>query len=260
MNKDNKRERQLAAFGRLLDVVETIREKCPWDSVQTFQSLRPNTIEEAMELAEALLSGDAAHIRTELGDVLMHVLLYALIAEGEGSFDLADVCDTLRDKLVFRHPRIFGGGEAGDTWEVIKMREKGGNKTVLGGVPATLPSLIKAERIQEKAANVGFDWPDRRGVWDKVKEETGEVEREMLEGHEVEREKEFGDLIFAVVNAARLYGVRADNALERTNRKFVARFNHIESRAKEQGRSVNELSLQEMDELWDEAKKQKLGE
>lgn len=267
-NSENsdKRTRQLAAFSRLLDVVETIRAKCPWDSVQTYQSLRPNTIEEVMELAEALLDAEEEKVRTELGDVLLHVLLYALIADGNGAFDLADVCNTLRDKLVFRHPHIFGNAGARnaqqvkDNWELLKMREKHGNKTVLGGVPRTLPSLIKAERIQEKAANVGFDWPDRRDVWAKVREEADEVEREMADGHEADREKEFGDLLFAVVNAARLYGVRADNALERTNRKFIGRFNYIESQAKTQGRAVNELTLAEMDALWDEAKKQKLGE
>ena len=267
-NSENsdKRTRQLAAFSQLLDVVETIRAKCPWDSVQTYQSLRRNTIEEVMELAEALLDAEEEKVRTELGDVLLHVLLYALIADGNGAFDLADVCNTLRDTLVFRHPHIFGNAgernaqQVKDNWELLKMREKHGNKMVLGGVPRTLPSLIKAERIQEKAANVGFDWPDRRDVWAKVREEADEVEREMADGHEADREKEFGDLLFAVVNAARLYGVRADNALERTNRKFIGRFNYIESQAKTQGRAVNELTLAEMDALWDEAKKQKLGE
>ncbi len=262
----NNRQRQLEAFGRLLDVVDTLRDRCPWDSVQTNESLRPNTIEEVMELTQALFDGHLAEIKKELGDVLLHVLLYARMADEKGQFDVADVCDTLREKLIFRHPHIYGGEQAGsaqavaDNWELIKMRERDGNKTVLGGVPRTLPSLIKAERIQEKASKVGFDWKCRDDVWQKVHEEIAEVEQELVEGHEVDREKEFGDLLFAVVNAARLYGVRPDNALERTNRKFMGRFNYIERQAREQGRRVNELSLAEMDALWDEAKARHLGE
>ena len=254
------REEKLAAFSRYLDVLDTLREKCPWDRAQTNESLRPNTIEETMELAEAIIADDHEAIRKELGDVLLHVLFYAKIGEEKGEFDIADVCNSACDKLIFRHPHVYGNDHADtaqevlDHWELIKMKEKGGNKTVLSGVPATLPSLIKAERVQEKAANVGFDWEHREDVWQKVKEEVSEVESELAEGHEVDREKEFGDLLFAIVNAARLYGVRPDNALERTNRKFIFRFNHIERRAKEMGLNLKDMTLAQMDALWDEAK------
>ncbi len=266
MERKNSRQQKLEAFGKLLDVIDTLREKCPWDSVQTNESMRPNTIEEAMELAEALMGNDNNTIKKELGDVLLHVLLYARIGEETGAYDIAEVCDALRQKLIFRHPHIYGNDKVDgvkellEHWEAIKMKEKGGNKTVLGGVPATLPSLIKAERVQEKAANVGFDWQNKEDVWEKVKEELGELERELKAGNETNIEKEFGDLFFSIVNAARLYGVRPDNALEKTNLKFIARFNHVEARAKEQGKLLNEMTLAEMDELWDEAKHLKLGE
>ncbi|MBR5638888.1 MAG: nucleoside triphosphate pyrophosphohydrolase [Muribaculaceae bacterium] len=262
----NSREQKLEAFGALLDVIDNLREKCPWDSVQTNESMRPNTIEEAMELAEALLGDDNATIKKELGDVLLHVLLYSRIGEETGAYDIAEVCNSLRQKLIYRHPHIYGNDKVSgvkellEHWEVIKMKEKDGNKTILGGVPSTLPSLIKAERVQEKAANVGFDWEKKEDVWDKVKEELAEVETEMKAGNEANIEKEFGDLFFALVNAARLYGVRPDNALEKTNLKFIARFNHVEKRAKEQGKRLNEMTLAEMDKLWDEAKQLKLGE
>ena len=247
MTKHSKEEK-LKAFSQLLDVVDTLREQCPWDSAQTNESIRPNTIEETMELAEALIAGEPDNIRKELGDVLLHILFYARFGEEKSQFDIADVCDSLREKLIFRHPHIYGDHSAADAsqvreqWEVIKMKEKGGNKTILGGVPTTLPSLIKAERVQEKAANVGFDWDKPEDVWQKV------------------REKEFGDLFFSLVNAARLYGVRPDNALEKTNRKFIGRFNYIEQKAKQQGKRLNEMTLAEMDQLWDEAKKQHMGE
>ena len=266
MTSKNSREQKLKAFGELLDVIDNLREKCPWDSVQTNESMRPNTIEEAMELAEALLGDDNDTIKKELGDVLLHVLLYARIGEEKGAYDIAEVCDTLRHKLIYRHPHIYGNDKVSgvkellEHWEVIKMKEKGGNKTILGGVPTTLPSLIKAERVQEKAANVGFDCEKREDVWDKVKEEVAEVEAELKAGNEVNTEKEFGDLFFALVNAARLYGVRPDNALEKTNLKFIARFNYVEAKAKEQGKHLNEMTLAQMDELWDEAKLLKLGE
>ena len=266
MKPRNNREQKLEAFGKLLDVIDTLREKCPWDSVQTNESMRPNTIEEAMELAEALLGNNNDIIKKELGDVLLHVLLYARIGEETGAYDIAEVCDALRNKLIYRHPHIYGTDKVSDVkellehWEVIKMKEKGGNKTILGGVPTTLPSLIKAERVQEKAANVGFDWENKEDVWDKVKEELAEVETEMKAGNEINIEKEFGDLFFSLVNAARLYNVRPDNALEKTNLKFIARFNHVEARAKEQGKLLNEMTLEQMDELWNEAKDLKLGE
>ena len=259
---NNTKEEKLKAFERLLDVMDTLRAKCPWDREQTNESLRENTIEETMELSEAILNDAPAEIRKELGDVLLHIVFYAKIGDEKGQFDIADVCNSLCDKLIFRHPHVYGEQVAKDAaevlqnWELIKTREKDGNKTVLSGVPKTLPSLIKAERIQEKAANVGFDWEQREDVWDKVKEELAEVEAEIRRGDQVDEEKEFGDLLFSIVNAARLYGVRPDNALERTNRKFIARFNYIEARAKEQGRHLREMTLQEMDALWDEAKAQ----
>lgn len=262
----NNREQKLEAFGKLLDVVDNLREKCPWDSIQTNESMRPNTIEEAMELADALLEGEPDKIKKELGDVLLHVLLYAKIGEEKNHYDVASVCDALREKLIFRHPHIYGNDKVSgveellEHWEVIKMKEKGGNKTILSGVPPTLPSLIKAERVQEKAANVGFDWENKEDVWEKVKEEILEVEQEIKNGNATNVEKEFGDLFFSLVNAARLYGVRPDNALEKTNRKFIARFNYVESQAKAQGKRLNEMTLQQMDELWDEAKRKKLGE
>lgn len=263
---NNSREKKLEAFGRLLDILDELRVKCPWDRKQTNESLRPNTIEETMELADAIMGEDTEKIRKELGDVLLHIVFYAKIGDEKGQFDIADVCDALCEKLIYRHPHVFGDEKA-DTaaqvlknWELIKMSEKDGNKMVLSGVPRSLPSLIKAERVQEKAANVGFDWQKREDVWDKVKEELAEVEAELRGNDEADREKEFGDLFFSLVNAARLYGVRPDNALERTNRKFIARFNYIEEKAKELGRHINELTLAEMDELWNEAKRLKLGE
>lgn len=254
-------EEKLAAFGKLLDVLDTLRVRCPWDAKQTNESLRPNTVEEVFELVDALASDDAENIKKELGDVLLHVAFYSKIASEQGRFDIADVCTALTDKLIFRHPHIYGDVQAdsadkvAQNWEQIKLREKGGNKTVLAGVPSALPALIKANRIQEKAANVGFDWEDRSQVWDKVKEEAGEVEQEIASGNADALEAEFGDLMFAVVNAARLYGVNPENALERTNRKFISRFNHLERRAKELGRSLKDMTLEEMDELWNEAKK-----
>lgn len=263
---NNDKNAKLKAFGELLDVLDILREKCPWDSVQTNESLRPNTIEETMELAEAIIEKDNLKIKKELGDVLLHVLFYAVIGNEGDHFDIADVCNSLKEKLIFRHPHIFGDGEAKtaqdvkDNWEIIKMKEKDGNKSVLSGVPSTLPSMIKAERIQEKAANVGFDWDKREDVWDKVKEEINEVEEEIKSSNQSKTEKEFGDLFFALINAARLYGVRPDNALEKTNKKFIARFNHIEKRAAEENMKLNEMSLAQMDKFWDEAKAQKLGE
>lgn len=254
-------EEKLAAFGKLLDVLDTLRVRCPWDAKQTNESLRPNTVEEVFELVDALITDDAENIKKELGDVLLHVAFYSKIASEQGRFDIADVCTALTDKLIFRHPHIYGDVQAdsadkvAQNWEQIKLREKGGNKTVLAGVPSALPALIKANRIQEKAANVGFDWEDRSQVWDKVKEEAGEVEQEIASGNADALEAEFGDLMFAVVNAARLYGVNPETALERTNRKFISRFNHLERRAKELGRSLKDMTLEEMDELWNEAKK-----
>ena len=256
----NNKEAKLKAFGELLDVLDILRIQCPWDAKQTNESLRPNTIEETMELCDALIKNNVSEIKKELGDVLLHILFYAKIADEKQQFDIADVCDALRNKLIFRHPHIFGDTKVDNAeqvlqnWEALKLKEKGGNKTVLSGVPKSLPSVIKAERIQEKSANVGFDWDKPEDVWDKVKEEIAEVETELKAGNRDNMEKEFGDLLFSVINATRLYGVRADNALELTNNKFITRFNHIEQRALDMGKKINELSLAEMDALWNEAK------
>ncbi len=253
-------EEKMASFGRMLEVLDTLREKCPWDAKQTNESLRPNTIEEVYELAQALITDDVPNIRKELGDVLLHVAFYSKIASEQGRFDIADVCDSLTEKLKFRHPHIYGNvkaesaDEVAKNWEQIKLKEKGGNKTVLEGVPEALPALIKADRIQEKAANVGFDWEKKEEVWDKVREELREVEEEIGKNDSDRIEAEFGDLLFAVVNAARLYGVNPENALERTNRKFIRRFNHIEKRAKEENRNLRDMTLSEMDRFWNEAK------
>ena len=254
------RQEKIEALGRVIDTLDILRVKCPWDAKQTNESLRPNTIEEVYELCDALIKEDDANIRKELGDVLLHVLFYAKIGEEKQQFDIADVCDALNSKLIFRHPHVFGTTEVSGTddvlrnWEELKLKEKGGNKTVLSGVPVALPAMIKAERITEKAANVGFDWEKREDVWDKVKEEIAEFAEAAAGMDKDEMESEMGDVLFAVVNAARLYGINSENALERTNAKFIRRFNHIESRAKEMGKSLRDMTLAEMDELWNEAK------
>ena len=251
----------MASFGRFLDVLDELREKCPWDRKQTNQSLRPNTIEECFELCDALIADDTQNICKELGDVLLHVAFYAKIASEKQQFDMKDVCDRLCDKLIYRHPHVFGdavaetAGEVCKNWEQLKMTEKDGNKTILSGVPASMPSLIKAYRMQEKAANVGFDWDKREEVWNKVREEIAEVEAEMKSGNKADCEKEFGDLIFSLVNAARLYDINPDNALEMTNAKFRRRFNYVEEQTLKQGRSLKDMSLADMDSLWNEAKK-----
>ena len=215
---------------------------------------------EVYELADALIKSDDMAIRKELGDVLLHVLFYAKIGEESGSFDIADVADALNEKLIFRHPHVFGDTEADtaqkvkENWEDLKLKEKGGNKTVLAGVPDALPAMIKAARIQEKAANVGFDWEERRQVWDKVREEAGELGREIDRMDSDRMEEEMGDLLFSLINASRLYDINPENALEKTNRKFIRRFNYVERRAAESGRNIRSLTLAEMDELWNEAK------
>lgn len=254
------KEQKLEAFGEMLDVLDTLREKCPWDAKQTNESLRPNSVEEMFELADALIRDDIQDIKKELGDVLLHVLFYSKIADEQQRFDIADVCDSLRKKLIFRHPHVYGTTQIDGTddvlknWEELKLKEKGGNKTVLSGVPSTLPSLIKAFRVQEKTANVGFDWDSPKDVWNKVKEEIAEVESEIDKGNTTDIEKEFGDLLFSIVNVARKYGVNPDNALERTNQKFISRFNYVETKSQEQGKRLKEMTLNEMDILWDEAK------
>lgn len=244
-----------------MDVMDDLREKCPWDRKQTNESLRPNTIEEVFELCDALIREDNHEICKELGDVLLHVVFYAKIASEKEEFDIADVCNKLCDKLIFRHPHVYGeakaqsAGEVKVIWEQVKQKEKDGNKTVLSGVPDALPSLIKAYRIQDKARGVGFDWEDRADVWDKVHEEINELRAE-LDKDDIQRStEEFGDFLFSLVNAARLYHINPDNALEKTNRKFIKRFNYVEAAAKASGRSLSELSLSEMDKLWNQAKK-----
>ena len=257
------REEQLAAFSRLLDIMDTLREKCPWDKKQTFDSLRQNTIEETYELATAISRHDMTEISKELGDVLLHVIFYAKMGSETGDFDIADVCNRISDKLIFRHPHVYGEAaaqnaeEVSHLWEQVKLKEKGGNKTVLGGIPDSLPSLVKAYRIQDKVANVGFDWKQKEDVWDKVKEEIGEFEEELKaegEGREANVEGEFGDLLFSLINVARLYKIKPDNALEQTNLKFIRRFNYIEAKAKEQNKNLQDMSLEEMETLWQDAK------
>ena len=254
------REEQLKAFGRLLDIMDDLREKCPWDRKQTFDSLRQNTIEETFELATAISRHDMTEISKELGDVLLHVVFYAKMGSETGEFDIADVCNRISDKLIFRHPHVYGEAAAANAeevshlWEQVKLKEKGGNKTVLGGIPESLPSLVKAYRIQDKVANVGFDWEKKEDVWAKVHEELNELEAELRKDEGGNKDAEFGDLLFAMINAARLYKIKPDNALEQTNLKFIRRFNYIEQKAKEQGKELKDMSLDEMEALWQEAK------
>lgn len=305
--KGHTKEEKLAAFSRLLDVQDRLRLQCPWDKKQTFESLRPNTIEETFELCDALMKRDYKDIKKELGDVLEHVMFYSIIGREDGEFDICDVCNQEADKLMFRHPFInwkeegnwtvsnpdmyindegqvvykksdAGNGEAGTasseetlalgaskpktatsvekTWELIKQQEKDGNERVLSGVPNSLPSLIKAYRIQDKARNVGFDWKEKEDVWDKVQEELEELKVELAKGDKENSTRELGDFIFSVINAARLYKLNPDNALEKTNQKFIRRFNYVEDHSLKQGKNLKDMSLEEMDKLWDEAKLQ----
>ena len=305
--KGHTKEEKLAAFSRLLDVQDRLRLQCPWDKKQTFESLRPNTIEETFELCDALMKRDYKDIKKELGDVLEHVMFYSIIGREDGEFDICDVCNQEADKLMFRHPFInwkeegnwtvsnpdmfindegqvvykesdAGDGEAGTasseetlalgaskpktatsvekTWEQIKQQEKDGNERVLSGVPNSLPSLIKAYRIQDKARNVGFDWKEKEDVWDKVQEELEELKVELAKGDKENSTQELGDFIFSVINAARLYKLNPDNALEKTNQKFIRRFNYVEDHSLKQGKNLKDMSLEEMDKLWDEAKLQ----
>lgn len=276
------KDEKMKAFGRLLDVLDTLREKCPWDRKQTNQSLRPNTIEETYELCDALVKDDQHNICKELGDVLLHVCFYAKIGDEQQQFDIADVCNALTDKLIFRHPHVYhpsqvgaeeprplpygegqedNGGETVSTaqqvienWEQIKLKEKDGNKTVLSGVPDALPALIKAYRIQDKARNVGFDWEDKGDVWGKVREELSELETELRNGDKKKSQQEFGDFLFSIINAGRLYHLNPDTALELTNQKFIRRFNYIEAHSIKIGKPLKDMTLGEMDELWNEAK------
>ena len=259
------REEKLEAFGRLLDVLDQLREKCPWDKKQTNESLRPNTIEEVYELCDALMRDDRKNICKELGDVLMHVIFYAKIGSETDDFDIADICNIQADKLIFRHPHIYPREDSAfseaktseqvlQNWEQIKLQEKDGNKTVLSGVPEALPSLIKAYRIQDKARNVGFDWQQKEDVWAKVHEELEELEAELKKEDKELSTNELGDFLFSVINAARLYKLNPDNALERTNQKFIRRFGYIEKHSIRAGRPLTEMTLEEMDALWNEAK------
>lgn len=309
--KGHTKEEKLAAFSRLLDVQDRLRLQCPWDKKQTFESLRPNTIEETFELCDALMKRDYKDIKKELGDVLEHVMFYSIIGREDGEFDICDVCNQEADKLMFRHPFVnwkeegnwtvsnpdmfindegqvvykesdAGNGEAGTasseetlalgaskpktatsvekTWEQIKQQEKDGNERVLSGVPNSLPSLIKAYRIQDKARNVGFDWKEKEDVWEKVQEELEELKVELAKGDKENSTQELGDFLFSVINAARLYKLNPDNALEKTNQKFIRRFNYVEDHSLKQGKNLKDMSLEEMDKLWDEAKLQEKKE
>ena len=283
------KEEKMQAFGRFLDVLDALRANCPWDKKQTNESLRPNTIEETYELCDALIKNDIPDICKELGDVLLHICFYAKIAEEQAQFDMADVCNALTRKMITRHPHVYHPsqidaedpkplpyvpeevrngevksestkvttvGQVLENWEQIKLKEKDGNKSVLSGVPEALPSLIKAYRIQDKARNVGFDWEDRQDVWKKVREELDELEAELNKDDKERSTQELGDFLFAVINAARLYKLNPDNALEKTNRKFIDRFNYIEAHSIKMGKPLKDMTLAEMDQLWNEAKQQ----
>ena len=254
-------DKRLKATARLLEVMNTLRRECPWDREQTFDSLRSNTIEETYELADAITDHNMEGIKEELGDLLLHVVFYSKLGEEEGAFDFGDVADALCDKLIYRHPHVYGDIHANtpdqvkENWEALKLRKKKRKSGTLGGVPRSLPAMVKAYRMGEKAAGAGFDWEQKEDVWDKVREELGEVEAEMKSGSKTDLEGEFGDLLFALVNACRLYGVDPESALERTNKKFIQRFNYMEERAAAKGHTLHEMSLGAMEELWQEAKR-----
>ena len=283
------KEEKMQAFGRFLDVLDALRANCPWDKKQTNESLRPNTIEETYELCDALIKNDVHDICKELGDVLLHICFYAKIAEEKAQFDMADVCNALTRKMITRHPHVYHPSQIDaedpkplpyvpenesdssqtkvttvsqvlENWEQIKLKEKDGNESVLSGVPEALPSLIKAYRIQDKARNVGFDWEQKEDVWKKVREELDELEVELRKDDKENSTKELGDFLFSVINAARLYKLNPDNALEMTNRKFINRFNYIEAHSIKIGKPLKDMSLEEMDKLWNEAKKEEMRE
>ena len=258
---DQNRAKTLEAFNHLLDIMDRLRQECPWDMKQTWESLRTLTIEECYELADAILDGVPSGIREELGDLILHIVFYAKIGQEKEAFTLEEVLKQINDKLIFRHPHIFGDVQVADAreveqnWEKIKLTE-GNKKRVLGGIPNSLPAMIKAYRIQDKARGIGFDWTERDQVWDKVNEEIGEVREELAKDPgSLDAEKEFGDLLFSVINAARLYGVNPENALERTNLKFIRRFNYLEDQTLMKGRNLRDMTLEEMDQYWEEAKK-----
>nr|WP_173075113.1 nucleoside triphosphate pyrophosphohydrolase [Tenuifilum thalassicum] len=262
MMTNKRKDEAVKAFLRLLEIMDDLREKCPWDREQTLESIRPLTIEETYELSEGILEKDFSTIKKELGDILLHIVFYSKIAEEDKQFDVVDVINSLCDKLIYRHPHIYGDVKVGGTndvlenWEQLKIKEKDGNKTVLSGVPSSLPALIKANRIQEKVRAVGFDWDERSQVWDKVQEELNELKHEVeVNTSDEDIELEFGDLLFSIVNAARLYGVDPETALERTNRKFMKRFGYLEQETIKQGKSLKEMTLDEMNKIWEEAKR-----
>jgi len=261
-------KKKLEAFGELLAIMDRLRAECPWDKTQTFESLRRLTIEETYELADAIIKNDLQDIKDELGDLLLHIVFYSKIGSETGNFDILTVIESINEKLIYRHPHIFGDVEVNDAeevkqnWEELKLRK--GNRTVLGGVPKSLPALVKANRIQEKVRGVGFDWEIKEQIWKKLDEEISEVQKELAETKEVsiqhhdsykKIEEEFGDLFFTLINAARLYGIDPENALERTNIKFIERFNYLENKVQQNGKSLNELSLDEMNRIWEESKK-----
>jgi XTP/dITP diphosphohydrolase len=251
----------LEAFNRLLDIMDNLRANCPWDKKQTFETLRTLTIEEVYELAEAIINNDKQEIKKELGDILLHIVFYARIGSETGDFDIAGVINSLCDKLVYRHPHIYGEVkvsndiEVSDNWEKLKLNEDDDNgKTVLGGVPGSLPAMIKEYRIQDKARGAGFDWDVREQVWDKINEEFNELKHEIKSMNHERTEKEFGDLFFSLINAARLYGINPENALERTNQKFIRRFSYLESKTIKNGKPLKEMNLDEMNIIWEESK------
>lgn len=255
----NSRKQQLEAFNRLLDIMDELREKCPWDQKQTLESLRHLTIEETYELADAILENDLDEIKKELGDVLLHIVFYAKIGSEKKAFDIADVTNAISDKLIDRHPHIYGDvdvkneEEVKQNWEKLKLKE--GKTSVLEGVPKSLPALVKANRIQDKVAGVGFDWEEPQQVWEKVQEELTELNEEIKAGNTENTEKEFGDVLFSMINYARFIGVNPENALEKTNKKFIKRFQYLEAAAKKEGKELADMSLMEMDVYWNESKK-----
>ncbi|SNR50647.1 XTP/dITP diphosphohydrolase [Lutibacter agarilyticus] len=255
------REQQLQAFGRLLDIMDELREKCPWDKKQTFQSLRHLTIEETYELGDAILNNDFDEIKKELGDVLLHIVFYAKIGSETNHFDIADVTNAISEKLIYRHPHIYGDVEVKDeeevkqNWEQLKLKEGKGKDSVLEGVPKSLPAMVKANRIQDKVTAVGFDWEKPEQVWEKVQEELAELNAEIAKGNTDNIESEFGDVLFSMINYARFINVNPENALERTNKKFINRFQYLETEAKKVNKSLHDMSLEEMDVFWNASKK-----
>ncbi len=261
MNTTNNKQEQQEAFGRLLEIMDKLRAECPWDKKQTFDSLRTLTIEETYELTEAIASGHMDNIKKELGDLLLHIVFYAKLGSEEKVFDMKDIIETLCNKLIYRHPHIFSNTSVKDSqeveqnWEQLKLQEKDGNQSVLAGIPKSLPSLVKAKRIQDKVRGVGFDWDHREQIWDKVTEELDELKKEFERGDSQRAEEEFGDFVFSIINAARLYGINPDDALEKTNRKFLKRFGYLEDKTLKSGKSLKDMTLDEMNTYWEEAKK-----